>query len=163
MPSSEFRLLPRLPIEFKKYKVVSPQKLGRMLTLGYTTVAVLSYDVMLGNGSVVHQTRFLLGKGTRSKVSLKYPPPELHLPPRKVVKRAAPASEENTTEVAAQPDTLAEDIAQMKEEVQRESTAPVSIPTRNDVIAKIADFVDAQIDLSPDQQAALADLVDFRK
>lgn len=64
MPGSEFRLLPRLPLEYKTYKLINPTKLGRAMTDGWTPVAAVNYTE-LNNDQCFAVTRFLIGKDLR--------------------------------------------------------------------------------------------------
>jgi len=66
MPGSEFRALPRLPLEFKTYKVIMPGTIGKAMTRGWTPVAALNYDEMVDGVGLCHTTRFLIGKGLKS-------------------------------------------------------------------------------------------------
>jgi hypothetical protein len=65
MSGSEFRLLPRLPLEYKTYKLIVPTKLGRAMTAGWTPVAAVNYTE-LGDDQVIAATRFLIGKDLRT-------------------------------------------------------------------------------------------------
>lgn len=64
MPGSEFRLLPRLPLEYKTYKLINPTKLGRAMTDGWTPVAAVNYTE-LKDDQCMAATRFLIGKDLR--------------------------------------------------------------------------------------------------
>lgn len=67
MPGSEFRLLPRLPLEYKTYKLISPGKLGQAMTKGWVPVASVNYTEVRGEIGVP-ATRFLIGKGMKTGV-----------------------------------------------------------------------------------------------
>jgi hypothetical protein len=83
MPGSEFRLLPRLPLEFRTYKIVSPGKLGVALTRGWTPVASVNFE-HAEKDRAFKLTRFLIGKGVKRKAKrprgptpvIMFPPPE---------------------------------------------------------------------------------------
>jgi hypothetical protein len=66
MPGSEFRLLPRLPLEYKTYKLINPTKLGRAMTDGWVPVAAINYTELSDDQTVIAATRFLIGKELRS-------------------------------------------------------------------------------------------------
>lgn len=69
MPGSEFRSLPRLPLEFKTYKVIKPANIGRAMTQGWTPVAAINFEEMI-DGASYHTTRFLIGKGAKRVQSM---------------------------------------------------------------------------------------------
>jgi len=64
MPGSEFRLLPRLPLEYKTYKLISPGNLGKAMTQGWVPVASVNYETVVEKAQF-SQTRFLIAKGMK--------------------------------------------------------------------------------------------------
>jgi hypothetical protein len=66
MPGSEFRILPSLPWEYKKYRTILPNKLGIYMTKGWKLIASLHYNVIAGENQVIEATRFLIGKGLKA-------------------------------------------------------------------------------------------------
>jgi len=62
MPGSEFRMLPRLPLDFKKYRLVRPSVLGKALTQGWTPVASVNYQDYIEGAGAVLRTKFLIAK-----------------------------------------------------------------------------------------------------
>lgn len=65
MPGSEFRLLPRLPLEYKTYKIISPATIGKAMTEGWIPVAAINYEERVKDQSFL-TTRFLIGKEMRA-------------------------------------------------------------------------------------------------
>lgn len=88
MPGSEFRALPRLPLEFETYKVIKPGLIGKAMTKGWTPVAAINFDEMVEGTGLCHTTRFLIGKGPKKTKAvpggtpvIMYPQPEADEPP----------------------------------------------------------------------------------
>lgn len=78
MPGTEFRILPSLPLEFKKYRTILPNKLGTYMTKGWQLIASVNYVALVGD-SAVEVTRFLIGKEPKS-VAIRHPLPHLSFP-----------------------------------------------------------------------------------
>ncbi len=88
MPGSEFRSLPKLPLEFKTYKVIRPGNIGKAMTQGWTPVAAINFDEMVEGTGLCHTTRFLIGKGLKKTKTvpggtpvIMYPQPDVDPPP----------------------------------------------------------------------------------
>lgn len=67
MPGSEFRVLPRMPLEFKKYKLVKAGVLGKAMTQGWTPVASVNYQSIVEGQGCVLETRFLIAKEPKTE------------------------------------------------------------------------------------------------
>jgi len=72
MPGSEFRLLPLLPVEFNKYRVIMPWKLGRAMSDGWMPVAALNFKRVIQRDDeapvVVDETRYLVGNDPKEEI-----------------------------------------------------------------------------------------------
>jgi hypothetical protein len=103
MPGSEFRVLPRLPLEYKLYKLISPSALGTAMTKGWVPVASVKYEEHSGGSSFL-ATQFLIAKGPRKVMSAHSagPTPILMFP-----QPDAEGAEKNTTQVQQFLDRLA--------------------------------------------------------
>ena len=80
MPGSEFRVIPRLPLEFETYKLIPPTKLGGAMTAGWSPVAAINYDHIVEGTGLCHTTRFLIGKGHKAGQTGAGPTPMLMFP-----------------------------------------------------------------------------------
>jgi hypothetical protein len=104
MPGSEFRILPSLPLEYKKYRTIFPGKLGAYMTKGWQLVASLNYNVVIGEGSVGEVTRFLIGKDPKQVVGrgplpqLSFPQPEPTGDPKDLIEEDDQSIEEEDEE-----------------------------------------------------------------
>jgi hypothetical protein len=52
-------------LEFKTYKVISPGKIGKAMTAGWTPVAAINFEEMIEGVGQFSKTRFLIGKGMK--------------------------------------------------------------------------------------------------
>lgn len=77
----EYRLIPRIALDYENYEMVDPDLLATKLGEGWTPIAVFSWTTDSGHS----KTRFICGKDFKEKPSLPYEDPakapELRLPP----------------------------------------------------------------------------------
>lgn len=127
MPGSEFRLLPRLPLEFKTYRVINPADIGKALTKGWLPVAVINFEEYKENVGQLTQTQFLVGKGMKAGTHAAPsagPTPVLMFQPQDVEEEL-----DNTPQVQQLLDRIAlmspEEVLELHKEIQQQKASPV--------------------------------------
>lgn len=144
MPGSEFRSLPRLPLEFKTYKVIRPGFIGKAMTKGWTPVAAINYNEMVEGTGLCHTTRFLIGKGAKKVQSLP------GAGPTPVVMYPQPETDEALAET---------DSGQLQQLLDR-----ISMMSQEEVLALHAELVEqrqeATSEMDEDEDAAVTEAMD---